>query len=182
MEAVWIFICYRWDTIFNHTYFRNNAPGGGGNDLALDNISFRPCGPSSFIGIESDTTIFLCIDDDPLTVVADIEAAEGQQFEIQWQSSSDGLVWNTIEDSTNNTITHSDFSPGDYYYSYYSAANEINILNEKCRIISDIIKITILPDTYDINDTICEGLIYEFGNQKLPFQDHIRETLIPIWM
>lgn len=24
---------------------RNNAPGGIGNDLALDNISFRPCGP-----------------------------------------------------------------------------------------------------------------------------------------
>ena len=146
---------------------RNNAPGGGGNDLALDNISFRPCGPSSFIGIESDTTIFLCIDDDPLTVVADIEAAEGQQFEIQWQSSNDAIIWNTIEDSISNTITHTDFTPGDYYYRYYSAANEINILNDKCRIISDVIKITILPDTYDVSDTICEGLIYKFGNQNI---------------
>ncbi|MDF1695599.1 MAG: gliding motility-associated C-terminal domain-containing protein [Saprospiraceae bacterium] len=146
---------------------RNNAPGGGGNDLALDNISFRPCGPSSFIGIESDTTIFLCIDDDPLTVVADIEAAEGQNFSILWQSSTDALNWVTLEDSVNNTITHTNFNPGDYYYRYLSAGNPVNILNEKCRIISDEIKLTILPDTYEITDTLCEGVIYNFGNQQL---------------
>ena len=28
---------------------RNNAPGGIGNDLALDNISFRACGPEALI-------------------------------------------------------------------------------------------------------------------------------------
>lgn len=146
---------------------RNNAPGGGGNDLALDNISFRPCGPSSFIGIESDSTIFLCIDDEPLNVVADILTEEGQLFAIQWQSSLDGINWTTEEGSVENTITHTNFIPGNYYYRYYSAGNEVNILNEKCRIISDEIKITILPDTYDVSDTICEGLIYAFGSQSL---------------
>ena len=146
---------------------RNNAPGGIGNDLALDNISFRPCGPSSFINIERDTTIFLCIDDDPLSITADIDGGSGQQFAIQWQSSSDGVNWNVLEDSTENVITHTDFTPGDYYYRYYSAGNEINIQNEKCRIISDIIKITILPDTYEIQDTLCEGSVYPFGNQSL---------------
>ncbi len=29
--------------------FRNIAPGGSGNDLAIDNITFRPCGPRSRI-------------------------------------------------------------------------------------------------------------------------------------
>lgn len=146
---------------------RNNAPGGSGNDLALDNISFRPCGPSSFIGIDSDTTIFLCIDDDPLTVRADIDAGDGQVFAIQWQSSQDGINWTILEDSLNSTITHTNFEPGDYYYRYYSAGNEINILNEKCRIISDEIKLTILPDTYFESDSICEGLIFNFGSQQL---------------
>jgi hypothetical protein len=28
---------------------RNNAPGGIGNDLAIDNIEFRPCGPEALI-------------------------------------------------------------------------------------------------------------------------------------
>lgn len=146
---------------------RNNAPGGGGNDLALDNISFRPCGPSSFIGIESDTTIFLCVDDDPLTVVADIQGPEGEQFAIQWQSSTNAINWSIIEDSINNSITHTDFTPGNYYYRYYSAANEVNILNDKCRIISDAIKLTILPDTYEVLDTVCEGMTYQFGGQQL---------------
>ncbi len=26
---------------------QNNAPGGNGNDLAIDNISFHPCGPEA---------------------------------------------------------------------------------------------------------------------------------------
>ena len=146
---------------------RNNAPGGIGNDLGLDNISFRPCGPSSFINIEKDTTIFLCIDDDPLSITADIDGGSSQQFAIQWQSSTDGFNWDILEDSTNNVITHTNFNPGDYYYRYFSAGNEINIQNEKCRIISDIIKITILPDTYEVRDTICEGNVYTFGNQSL---------------
>jgi len=75
---------------------RNNAPGGFGNDLALDNISFRPCGPSAFIGIESDTTIFLCRDDDPIQIVADVAAGEGQEFSIQWQNSTNGFDWNIL--------------------------------------------------------------------------------------
>ena len=146
---------------------RNNAPGGSGNDLALDNISFRPCGPSSFIGIESDTTIFLCIDDDPLTLIADVDSGNGDKFAVQWQTSLDGENWEILVGSTEETITHTNFNPGDYYYRYYSAGNEINILNEKCRIISEEIKLTILPDTYEIQDTICEGLEYNFGTQTL---------------
>jgi len=146
---------------------RNNAPGGGGNDLALDNISFRPCGPSSFIGIEKDTTIFLCIDDDPIKLTADIDGSTGQAFSLQWQISSDGFNWSSIPDSIGNSLTHTNFVPGDYYYRYFSAANAMNILNEKCRIISDVIRITILPDTYEFQDTLCQGLTFDFGSQQL---------------
>jgi len=147
---------------------RNNAPGGTGNDLALDNISFRPCGPASFIGIENEEeTIFLCIDDEPLTVLADIDSDDGTTFDIQWQSSLDSENWTDMLGEQSQSITHSNFDPGDYYYRYLSAGSENNLQNVKCRIISDVIKITILPDTYSVNDTICDGLIYEFGSQQL---------------
>ncbi len=147
---------------------RNNAPGGAGNDLALDNISFRPCGPSSFIDLEGDSSnIFLCIDDDPLTVVADIVGDNGEAFAILWQFSSDSINWETITDNTSSSIEHNVFNVGDYYYRYLSAGNEINIQNEKCRIISDILKITVLPDTYPIQDTTCIGEHYSFGTQTL---------------
>ncbi|MGK0316975.1 MAG: gliding motility-associated-like protein [Saprospiraceae bacterium] len=147
---------------------RNNAPGGSGNDLALDNISFRPCGPSSFIDLEGESSnIFLCIDDDPLTVVADIVGDNGEAFAILWQSSLDSMNWETITGNTSSSIQHTDFELGIYYYRYFSAGNEINIQNEKCRIISDILKITVLPDTYPIQDTTCIGEQYQFGPQIL---------------
>lgn len=147
---------------------RNNAPGGGGNDLALDNISFRPCGPSSFIGLEGEeTAIFLCKDDDPLTVVADIDGNTGTPYALRWQQSADGNTWTDMSGGDGASITHDIFVPGQYYYRYYSAANEINIQNEKCRIISDVIVITILPDRYPAVDTICIGSIYTFGTQTL---------------
>jgi gliding motility-associated-like protein len=147
---------------------RNNAPGGAGNDLALDNISFRPCGPSSFINLEGESSnIFLCIDDDPLTVVADIIGDNGEEFAILWQFSLDSINWETIAGNTSSSILHTDFDVGDYFYRYLSAGNEINIQNEKCRIISDILKITVLPDTYPVKDTTCIGEQYNFGTQTL---------------
>jgi len=147
---------------------RNNAPGGSGNDLALDNISFRACGPSSFIGLEDESTnIFLCIDDDPLTITADIISDGGESFAIIWESSIDSINWQTIEGNTSSSIQHTNFDIGDYYYRYLSAGNETNIQNEKCRIISDILKITILPDTYSARDTTCIGEQYQFGSQTL---------------
>ena len=145
---------------------RNNAPGGTGNDLALDNISFRPCGPTSFIGIDSDTTYFLCIDDEPITLTADIVSSTGEPYSLFWQESSDGFIWNDIDNLT-DSLVHSEFEPGEYYYRYVSAANPVNLQNEKCRVFSDQIKITVLPDEYFHRDTICEGLPYEFGNLTL---------------
>lgn len=147
---------------------RNNAPGGSGNDLALDNISFRACGPASFIGLEEDSTnIFLCVDDDPLTVTADITGDNGDSFAILWQISQDSMNWQTVLDNNTSSILHTQFDVGDYYYRYLSAGNAINLENEKCRIISDILKITVLPDTYSISDTICVGAQYYLGSQLL---------------
>lgn len=147
---------------------RNNAPGGSGNDLALDNISFRPCGPSSFIGLEDESTnIFLCIDDDPLTVTADIISDNGETFAILWQTSLDSINWEIIVGNNSPSIQHTNFEVGDYYYRYLTAGNEINLQNEKCRIISDILRISVLPDTYLFQDTTCVGEQYQFGNQIL---------------
>ena len=146
---------------------RNNAPGGQGNDLALDNISFRACGPSSFIGLEADTNIFLCSDDDPITVVADIVPENGDEFAILWQTSQDSQVWEDIIENNSSSTIHNNFEIGEYFYRYLSAGNLSNIQNEKCRIISDIIKITVLPDSYAIQDTTCIGGQYQFGAQTL---------------
>ncbi len=157
---------------------RNNAPGGSGNDLALDNISFRACGPSSFIGLENESTsIFLCVDDEPLTVVADILGDDGEEYALLWQSSLDSIIWDDVVGSS-TSITHTNFEVGTYYYRYLSSGNEINLQNEKCRIISDILKIIIIPETYMISDTTCIGETYQFGDQELTSSGDYTETFI----
>ncbi|HEY3385340.1 MAG TPA: hypothetical protein VGK46_02450 [Saprospiraceae bacterium] len=66
---------------------RNNAPGGGGNDLALDNISFRACGPDANIKMPAGGKF--CANELPL-LSAQIDTDIGF---VQWQMSDDSLTW-----------------------------------------------------------------------------------------
>jgi len=64
---------------------RNNAPGGIGNDLALDNITFHPCGPEALI---LPTTIAnICEDGAPITLEATIVCTQYDTPAFQWQQS-----------------------------------------------------------------------------------------------
>ncbi len=142
---------------------QNSAPGGIGNDIALDNISFRPCGPSAFIN--TDRNIFLCEDDNqPARLTADLSVDE---FAIQWQTSRDGINWTDLPDGTQDFYLHDVFDVGVYYYRYLSATSNTNLANEKCRVLSEVIKIEVLPLEYSEQATICEGTAYNHGTQVL---------------
>ncbi len=145
---------------------RNNAPGGIGNDLALDNISFRACGPNAFIEYDATETIFLCENDNrDITFTADLG---NSGYEIQWQLSRDrGASWEDLLQSNNVGIIHSDFRPGTYRYRYLAAPNIANLQNFKCRTISDELEIEVLPIRHDITDTICEGETYPLGSDLI---------------
>jgi len=74
---------------------QNNAPGGSGNDLALDNISFRPCGPEALILPAEVANI--CEDGSPITLEATILGDQYDNPNIQWQQSFDaGRVGQTL--------------------------------------------------------------------------------------
>ncbi len=143
---------------------RNNAPGGIGNDLALDNISFRACGATAFVNAEE--TIFLCADENtPVPIIADINADNAS---IQWQLSRDeGAIWVDIPGATAGQVLHDDFRVGTYQYRYLSAGSEAALANFKCRIVSDVLTVEVLPDEYAVSDTICQGNTYLFGGQAL---------------
>lgn len=153
---------------------RNNAPGGRGNDLGLDNISFRACGPSAFVGIASDETQFLCFDDAAREIIADISDPSRA---IQWQSSPDRLAWTDIPGERGMTLLHDQFTPGDYYYRYLSAGTAVNLANRKCRVVSDVLHISVLPETFVVNDTICAGAVYPFGSGELDAAGYYEATM-----
>lgn len=141
---------------------RNNAPGGIGNDLALDNISFKPCGPEAIILPEEET--FVCVDKDSLFLESEILSSSFPQNYRQWQVSSDGgATFNDIPGATGQTYTITNFNSGTYYYRYLVAGTPENLTNFKCRVFSYPKLITVLPKFFSITDTICSGLVYENG-------------------
>lgn len=144
---------------------RNNAPGGTGNDLALDNISFRACGPDADI-IADAKRIVLCPDSQPINLRTNISAND-QQF-VQWQLSEDqGMTWTDIPNATNQTFVHERFIPGQYFYRFLAAQSEVNLANTKCRVVSDTTSVEILPIEFSLSQTICQGAEYVIGTQTL---------------
>ena len=153
---------------------RNNAPGGIGNDLALDNISFRPCGPDAFANAE--TSFLLCSNAvDPIPITAETNPGSS----IQWQFYNEqSAMWEDIFGATEDQVFHDIFDPGLYLYRYLSAGSPENLMNQKCRVISDTASVTVVPIEFEVYDTLCEGEAYTFGNQILFEEGFYEETFI----
>ena len=137
---------------------RNNAPGGGGNDLALDNIVFRACGPNANIALQAGGNF--CESELPL-LTAQIDSDTGF---VQWQMSDDSLNWTDMSNANTRTYKTQDLLPGKYYYRFLYATTSSNLANSKCRIISAPISFEILPSFYTATAIVCEGLSYAFGD------------------
>jgi len=120
----------------------NNAPGGNGNDIALDDITFRPCGPiitSSIQGFSS--TLNICEGNSSLyTFTSTVSSAYNSPL-FQWQVSNDsGSTWKDIAGA--NSITYLRFPTGIGDYRYRLTVTEQNsgtIL--ACRIASNYVEI-----------------------------------------
>jgi gliding motility-associated-like protein len=148
---------------------RNNAPGGGGNDLALDNIAFLACGPEANIDLQAGGKF--CENELPV-LTAQIDADSGY---VQWQMSEDSLLWNDLENDNNMSYQAHDLQPGNYYFRYLYANTLSNLANSKCRIISAPISFEILPSYYTATGFVCEGVGYAFGDSvydKAGFYQH----------
>lgn len=144
---------------------RNNAEGGMGNDLALDNISFQACGPEALILPEETTNI--CEDGQPIVLYSTLVGSQFDTPHYQWQkSNNDGLTWVDLAGAIGANFTHSNMSSGYYYYRYLVANGYGNISNYKCRIVSNVKVIRVIPTEVSITDSICQGLTYKVGDTE----------------
>ncbi len=144
---------------------RNNAPGGIGNDIALDNISFRACGPEALILPTEIANI--CEDGSPIDLEATINGNQYDDPQVQWQQSfDDGATWVDITGATNLVYEHTNLSGGFYYYRYLLANGTLNLMNPKCRVVSNIKIVRVVPKFYTIIDTLCEGLSFSLGDNQ----------------
>jgi gliding motility-associated-like protein len=142
---------------------RNNAPGGCGNDLALDDITFRPCGPlvtASIIGSNGSTSTNLC-ENDPTVLSFNSTVSSGYVApSFQWQLSTDsGTTWNDIAGATTSSYTRQPTAPGYYKYRLTVAENG-NLGIATCRVASNPVSIYIdkkpVPTAIN-NSPVCAG-------------------------
>jgi gliding motility-associated-like protein len=129
---------------------RNNAPGGCGNDLALDDITFKPCGPriDTKIAIDGSKEKVICIGDERTFLLSGEYSNSYADPRLQWQVSENyGQTWTDIPGATNATYLRR--PTGEGYYDYrLLIANGGNINNTSCRIASQPVRFIVTPPPF----------------------------------
>lgn len=146
---------------------RNNAPGGTGNDLALDNISFRACGPRSEVGLVDGDKI-VCEEDLPLRLVALLDGVEDVDRLYQWEVSSNNSDWLAISGEQGSQLTYGDLGSNERaIFRFSTSASVASFANEKCRFYSDTISVLTTQKEFMRFDTICGGTSIELADAVL---------------
>lgn len=124
----------------------NNAPGGNGNDLALDDITFRPAGPTINItanGLTVDTVTFCTGNTTMQTFQATVDACYSSPV-YQWQENDNtGAGWTDIPGESGLGYGTFPTLPGVYSYRL-TAAQSGNIGISSCRVASPPVTIAVL--------------------------------------
>jgi gliding motility-associated-like protein len=125
---------------------RNNAPGGIGNDLALDDITFRPCGTvtvtSSIQGNSSDT-VNIC-EDNTSSYSLNATISTGYTSPVYfWQVSMDsGNSWKDIAGANTLNYLRLPTKAGAYWYRL-TVTEKTSAASPACRITSNYVVINV---------------------------------------
>lgn len=130
----------------------NNNVGGNalpGNDLAIDDITFRPCGPTSIASFSSNAQLdtFTVCEGDPVTFYGSLSTGYNTPNYIWQQSSDSGRSWTNLPSSNllqytfNTTVTG---SPRTIWYRMV-AGDGANVNSQNCRVRSNTIILRIRP-------------------------------------
>lgn len=125
----------------------NSAPGGSGNDIGLDDITFRPCGPNIVSSIQgySDTVSSCEGQPNAYTFNANVSAGFGAPL-YQWQHSLDsGMSWKDISGA--NALTYNRPGSGTGMFLYRLTITEQSAAGiAACRIASNNLTIFVHPN------------------------------------
>jgi len=142
----------------------NNAPGGNGNDLILDDIAFRACGPvvqTGFGNLTSTGAQNIC---EGSNANYSLQASVGAGYNnplLQWQVNKDGTGWNNIPGQT-STIFNLDITnaqSGTYQYRLAVGEGQ-NILSPTCNVSSQPLTVNVNPlplVQLPAVQSVCEG-------------------------
>ena len=94
--------------------FRNNAPGGGGNDWAIDDISIRTCYPNMVYSPSANPSV--CAGR-TLTISDTVRSYYNVYIYYKWQRSTNGgVTWTDLAGSSGVATTVWDVPSNSYQY------------------------------------------------------------------
>ncbi len=124
----------------------NNGPGGTGNDIALDDITFRACGPKLTPSVDNTnlTTQNLCAGESK-DYNFKVEVTGSTTLQYQWQINT-ASGWNDIPNETGTTLNVKFVQAvaGSYQYRL-AAAEPANFGTAACRTLSLPITVLVNP-------------------------------------
>jgi gliding motility-associated-like protein len=134
----------------------NKEVGGCGNDLVLDDISFRVCGPSLQISFNNTNESSYTACEGSLVNATALIGSGYITPSFQWQMSSDGINWQNINESNKNIINLNTSSSGQKFYRVLSSEFG-NISNINCRVISNTLQLNVInkPPPLKQDENIC---------------------------
>lgn len=143
----------------------NNAPGGCGNDLLLDDITFRPCGPqiTSTINASPSTSLSVCEGQSSSYLLSNTVSGGFNTASFQWQQwNTTANTWSDIpgERSNSYTVMINTLTPPGLLRYRLAVAESGNLGSVQCRAYSNSfsIQVNALPaTTANNNGPICEG-------------------------
>jgi gliding motility-associated-like protein len=143
---------------------RNNKAGAApGNDIALDDITFRACGPTvtSTIQNNSNRSLDICQSDTKSYTLTGTVSSGYSNPAYQWQSSADnGLTWTDISGANSIDYTFVPSSVAGTYLYRIAVAQNANIASTSCRVVSNLItfKVGVSPEapTFTTVQPTCE--------------------------
>ena len=142
----------------------NNAPGNCGNDLALDDITFRPCGPSltpTITNTASQNTDFCQGEMKSFTFTCIVSAGYVNPV-YQWQQSFNGAAFTDIlgENSTTLQVQYGVGSLVGTYRYRLQVSEASNFASAQCRVSSEPLTVVIKPlptAVVSSNSPLCES-------------------------
>jgi gliding motility-associated-like protein len=142
----------------------NNAPGGCGNDIAIDDITFRPCGPQvTAVFPAGGDNVTVCRGS---TAQYTLSAQVSNGFDdpvLQWQlSNNNGVTWADVPGAINPTlsIAITPVTPVATYMYRLSVVERENQPISPCRVHSGVLTLRIVePPTISFvsNSPLCEN-------------------------
>jgi gliding motility-associated-like protein len=140
----------------------NNAPGGCGNDLALDDITFRPCGPTvnAVNNINNESTGDLCTGDTTIVYLKATYSEGYTQPVLQWQNSTDkGNSWTDIAGANSTSYNDKPLPPSGVYMYRLGISEKVNETDLGCRVFSNPVTYTFnpVPTATATDASVCNG-------------------------